>query len=83
MRADKSAPLPPLSGQPLAWRIGSPASRLAKLGVEGISINLPTFVRTLVMLVLWAGLLFAGDLKPCSVLPPRSLILLGLFRLAT
>jgi uncharacterized membrane protein len=56
---------------------------LAKLGVEGISINLPTFVRTLVMLVLWAGLLFAGDLKPCSVLPPRSLILLGLFRLAT
>jgi uncharacterized membrane protein len=56
---------------------------LAKLVVKGISSNLATVLRTLVVLVLLAGILVGGDPQPCLVLPSRSLILLGLSKLAT
>lgn len=59
-------------------------SLLAKLGVEGISSNLATFLRTVVVLVLLAGVvLVGGDLRPWPELPRRSLIFLVFSGLAT
>jgi transporter family protein len=59
-------------------------SLLAKLGVEGISSNLATFLRTVVVLVLLAGVvLVGGDLRPWPDLPRRSLIFLLFSGLAT
>jgi transporter family protein len=59
-------------------------SLLAKLGVEGISSNLATLVRTLVVVpLLLAVVLVNGDLRPWPDLPRRSLLLLGLSGLAT
>jgi transporter family protein len=59
-------------------------SLLAKLGVEGISSNLATFLRTLVVVALLAAVVVAGgDLRPWPALPRRSLVFLGLSGLAT
>ena len=59
-------------------------SLLAKIGVEGIGSNLATFLRTLVVLALLAGVvLVGGDLRPWPDLPRRSLIFLVLSGLAT
>ncbi|MEI6616452.1 MAG: EamA family transporter, partial [Cyanobium sp. ELA507] len=54
-------------------------SLLAKLGVEGISSNLATLLRTLVVVMLLAAVVVAGgDLRPWPALPRRSLIFLAL-----
>lgn len=59
-------------------------SLLAKVGVEGLSSNLATLLRTLVVVVILGALVAArGELLPLSSLPRRSLIFLALSGLAT
>jgi transporter family protein len=59
-------------------------SLLAKLGVEGISSNLATLLRTLVVVLLLVAVVVAGgDLRPWPALPRRSLLFLALSGLAT
>ncbi len=56
----------------------------AKVGVEAINSNFATFLRTLVILAMVAGILAAtGQAQPLSSVSPRSYIFLGLSGLAT
>ena len=57
---------------------------LAKVGIKGISGNVATAVRTLVVLVLaWLIVLFSGQLKEVKELSKTNLIFLVLSGLAT
>ena len=82
-------PITPLLGSWQLWAglsalFAAVTSLLAKLGVEGISSNLATFLRTLVVVALLAAVVVAGgDLRPWPALPRRSLVFLGLSGLAT
>lgn len=59
-------------------------SLLAKLGIEGLSSNLATLLRTLVVVVCLGALVAArGELLPLSSLPRRSLLFLFFSGLAT
>ena len=56
----------------------------AKVGVEGISSDFATFLRTLVVVVVLGAMLYARDqLEPLSTISARSLVFLGLSGLAT
>ena len=80
--------LPPFDSWPL-WALlaavfAALTTLLAKLGVEGISSNLATLLRTLVVLVLLLAVALAGgDLRGWPEIPRRSLIFLALSGLAT
>jgi transporter family protein len=55
-----------------------------KIGVENVSSDFATFIRTLVILpVLGAILLATGDYQPLRTIGPRTYLLLGLSGLAT
>ncbi|MEB3183286.1 MAG: EamA family transporter [Cyanobacteriota bacterium] len=68
----------------LAALFAALTSLLAKLGVEGISSNLATLLRTLVVVpLLLAVVLASGEISPWPELPRRSLLFLALSGLAT
>jgi transporter family protein len=68
----------------LAALFAAITSLLAKIGVEGISSNLATLLRTLVVVpLLLAVVLASGDLRSWPELPRRSLVFLALSGLAT
>lgn len=84
--------MPPIASLLGSWQLwaglsalfAALTSLLAKLGVEGISSNLATLLRTLVVVPLLAAVVLAGgDLRPLPELPRRSLVFLGLSGLAT
>jgi bacterial/archaeal transporter family protein len=57
---------------------------LAKLGLKGISSNLATAIRTVVILVLaWGIVVFSGEVKDVKLLTRQNLLFLVLSGLAT
>jgi bacterial/archaeal transporter family protein len=73
----------------LGWALASAAfaaltAVFGKVGVTGIQSDYATFIRTLVILVLIAGIVsFAGEWRSPATLPGRSLLFLTLSGLAT
>ncbi|MHC5653477.1 EamA family transporter [Stappia sp.] len=71
------------------WALGAAAfaaltAVFAKVGVDGISSDYATLIRTLVILLLVAGIvIFTGQYRPPSEIAPRSLLFLILSGLAT
>lgn len=56
----------------------------AKIGVESVNSNLATAIRTLVILVMAWGIVWAkGDFQPLSTIPQKTILFLGLSGLAT
>ena len=78
-----------LSQSWLFWALGSAVfaaltALFAKVGVEGIGSDFATFLRTLVVIVVLAGTLYARDqFEPVGSISPRSLLFLALSGLAT
>lgn len=57
---------------------------LAKLGIKGVSSNLATAVRTIVILfIAWGIVLATGEVKQIKELDKKNLLFLGLSGLAT
>ncbi|MBE9136005.1 EamA family transporter [Nodosilinea sp. LEGE 07088] len=56
----------------------------AKVGVESVNSNLATAIRTLVILVMAWGIVWAkGEFQPLSAIPQKTILFLGLSGLAT
>lgn len=59
-------------------------SVLAKVGISGVESNLATAIRTVVILIMAWGIVFAkGETKNLSKIPPKELIFISLSGLAT